>query len=315
MLRVAVVGTGPHSRDHHAIPLAREREKGRAELVAVCGKDLDSAKAYAKDFGFAEVFTDVDGMLEKARPDAVVVVTPVAANFAIAKSLIPRGIPLMIEKPPGTKPSETEELHSLASKHGAKVMVSFNRRFAPPLLKMREWLDSNALPETPRIMRVKMLRVGRSEPEFIEGTAIHSLDALISFLGEPVKVSGGRLPGGPRNALTASVSFPDGSLCDFVLNPETGVVQESYELIGPDYFLEADFINGSFKAWREGRLESSFKAPDSALDCERQGSVSETAHFIDCLESGKPFLPDLKHGLAVMKLAESLKSFETEGGL
>ena len=307
-IKLAIIGSGPHAREQHAIPLLREKAKGRVELAAVCGKDLDSANAFAKDFGFAKVYSDVDVMVREVKPEAIVVVTPVSVNFSLAKKLIPLGIPLMIEKPPGTSSLEAAELHALAEKHKTRVMVSFNRRFAPALLKMREWLDAQPAGKSPRMMRVKMLRVGRSEPEFTEATAIHSLDALISFMGEPAGVSGQRLKGGPRNALPASISFADGSVCEFTLNPETGAVQESYELIGPDYFLEADFAKGVFSAWRDGKLESSFATPEDAIDCERQGSVSETSHFFDCLETGRPFAPDLRHGIAVMKLAEALKS-------
>lgn len=304
MIRLAVIGSGGHARAHHGVPLSHFKE--RLELAAVCGKDLESAKKFASDFGFAKVYSDVDAMIGEVKPEALVVVTPVAVNFPLAKKLIPFGIPLLIEKPPGMCPEETAELLELAESRGTKVMVSFNRRFAPPLARMAGWLEKHG--SMPVLMRTEMLRVGRSEAEFIEATAIHSLDVIVAFLGEPVEVEAGRVQGACPNARLARIGFGDGSSCEFTLNPETGSVQELYEIIGRDFRLEANFINGEFTAWQKGKLEDHFKTPECACEAEMHGSLGETDHFLTCLEKGLPFKPDLRHGLAVMKLAGALES-------
>ena len=306
MLKIAVVGTGGHSRVHHGIPLSKFKD--RVELAAVCGKDPASLRSYASEFGFGRVYDDLDRMIEEVRPDAIIVVTPVDVNYPLAKKLIPLRIPLLMEKPPGTCPAQTAELLSLAESHGTKVMVSFNRRFAPPLLKMADWLKGDTSLKGPFILRAKMLRVERAEPEFIQATAVHSLDAIVAFLGAPVEVFARRLPGASANARIASMSFADGSLCEFTLNPESGATQELYEIVGNGFYAEADFINGVFSSFKRGVKDASFKTPEGASESEVSGAIGETAHFLDCLEKGLPFGPDLRHGLAVMTLAETLKA-------
>ncbi len=306
MIRVAIVGTGEHSRIHHGIPLSSFKE--RAEICGVCGKDPESLRRYADGFGIERRFDDIDKMLAETKPDALVVVTPVDVNYPLAKKLIPLGIPLLMEKPPGTSSAQAADLLSLASSCSAKVMVSFNRRFAPPMLQLSKWLRTEAASPGPRVLRAKMLRSGRAEPEFIMATAIHSLDAIIAFMGEPVEVLARRLPGAAANARLANMSFADGSLCEFALHPESGADHEVYEMAGFGYCAEADFIKGRFSALTRRVEVAAFKTPEGASESETSGALGETAHFLDCLEKGLPFGPDLKHGLAVMKLAEALQA-------
>ena len=304
MLKVAIIGTGDHSRIHHGAPCARLGD--RIDRAAVCSLDAAAAAAYAREFGFRQSFSDIDRMIETVKPDVLMAVTPVAVNFPIAKKLIPYRLPLLLEKPPGETAAQAAELLALAESCGTPVMVSFNRRFSPPLQQLRDWLTARPELPPPMFLRAAMFRVARREPEFIMATAIHSLDAIIALMGEPEHVDVRPQPGA-RNALTATMAFTGGATGVFTLHPDTGAVREEYELSGTGYQLNADFIGGTFSAWHDGRMVNGFKLDPAATETEKSGAAAENEYFITQVESGLALEPGLRHGIAVMRLAETLQ--------
>ncbi|HYU97887.1 MAG TPA: Gfo/Idh/MocA family oxidoreductase, partial [Pyrinomonadaceae bacterium] len=74
MIRLALVGCGEHSRLSHATPLARYAafNPGELELVAACDLNLDRAKEFCSEFGFARAYSDVEEMLSKETVDGCV---------------------------------------------------------------------------------------------------------------------------------------------------------------------------------------------------------------------------------------------------
>jgi len=304
MLKVAIIGTGDHSRIHHGTPCLRLGD--RIDRAAVCSLDAAAAAAYAGEFGFKQSFTDIDHMIDTVRPDVMVVVTPVSANFQVAKKLIPYRIPMMLEKPPGETAAQASELLALAESSGTPVMVSFNRRFAPPLQRLCDWAAANPGLPRPQLLRTAMFRIARREPEFVMATAIHALDMIITLMGEPECVEVRPLPG-MRNTLVATMPFSGGATGIFALHPDTGTVREEYELSGTGYQLRADFIKGFFEAWIDGRQVDSFQLNPESSETEMNGAFAETEYFVDCAERGLFFVPGLRHGVAVMRLAEALQ--------
>ena len=304
MLKVAIIGAGDHSRIHHGSACARL--EARIDRAAVCALDAGQAAAFAREFGFRRSYTDMDLMIDEVQPDVIEVITPVSVNYPIARKLIPRRIPLLLEKPPGETAAQASELLALAEACGTRVMVSFNRRFAPPLLRLREWRAARPDLLPPVLIRASMYRVARREPEFIMATAIHALDAILALMGEPVKVDVRPLRKA-RNGLTATMAFPGGGVGVFSLLPETGVNREEYELSGAGWQLRAEINSGAFDAWHDGRLVDRFLLDPAASETDRSGAAAENAYFIERAEHGLDFDPGLRHGVAVMRLAEILQ--------
>ena len=72
-----------------------------------------------------------------AASDAVFVHTSTASHFAIVKELLLAGVDVCVDKPLAARLSEAEQLVELAHKLGRKLMVAFNRRFAPRYLQLK----------------------------------------------------------------------------------------------------------------------------------------------------------------------------------
>lgn len=72
--------------------------------------------------------------------DAVFVHTSTASHFAVVDRLLRAGVDVCVDKPLAATLSDAERLVELAQKRGRKLMVAFNRRFAPRYLQLKSAL-------------------------------------------------------------------------------------------------------------------------------------------------------------------------------
>src|SRR6266511_3807014 len=69
------------------------------EVVAVCQRSVETAQPVAKQYGIPQVFEHWEEMLDKARPDIVVIASPPALHLQIATAALSRGAHVLCEKP------------------------------------------------------------------------------------------------------------------------------------------------------------------------------------------------------------------------
>ena len=256
MLRVAVVGAGNHSMLHHG-PSLRDCScnlPGGIELAAVCDLDRAAADRYAKAFRFKSTHTSYREMLSKESIDAIIAVTPVHVTKRVVGDLLPYQLPILMEKPPGVDSTEAEELLDLAERYRTPTMVSCNRRFVPALQRAAEWIDRLESDRKPRLLIARMLRDGRGESDFIVGTAFHLIDTALSFMGVPTSITSKRQRGADTGAACeAQVTFAGDKTAILVIEPVSGVDEESYDLIGPGFTVQVDSERNNVAIYDNGR--------------------------------------------------------------
>ncbi|MFS2224030.1 Gfo/Idh/MocA family protein [Pantoea sp. B65] len=79
-----------------------------------------------------------------AECDAVFVHSSTATHFAIVGELLRAGVDVCVDKPLAETLRQAEQLVELAHKSGRKLMVGFNRRFAPRYLQLKASLVDTA---------------------------------------------------------------------------------------------------------------------------------------------------------------------------
>ena len=94
--RVCVIGTGWWATATHIPAL---REDPHADLVAFCDISPERVRAAAAAYGVERIYTNHLEMLDRERPDAVVVATTHATHFALARDCLAAGAHVLIEKP------------------------------------------------------------------------------------------------------------------------------------------------------------------------------------------------------------------------
>lgn len=307
-LKILVIGAGAHAREHHLPALAQLRRERPGELASVSVFDLapERARTAAADHEF-EAVEDLDAALERARPDAALVMTPPAATAGVALRLLARGIPLLLEKPPGATPDEARAIQAAAAAAGAAVMVSLNRRYDPVLAAGLGWVANRPI----RHIRGILYRVRRREPRFLLDTGLHALDALVHLAGPFTSATPRRIeaPGGAW--LTVAINFAAGAAGSLELFPTTGVTMERYELTGEGWRVEmrsAWLDDGRIRCWDGGELVRDEKPATGRPVHVRSGAQSETEAFVDALQGRRPFYPTIPDLLPGMELLHSALS-------
>lgn len=309
MKKIAVLGAGAHSQLHgRALRLLCGKYPERMSLNAVCDLDLERARRYAGDYGFAKVYADVENMLDRERPDGLIAVTPLDLTTRIVGELLPLKIPLMIEKPPGNSASEAAQLLAIQQMHGTQHMISFNRRFIPPLVRFRTWMRENPQQRTPHTLSARMLRHNRTEPDFVVGTGIHLIDTALSLLGAPQKVRAvrARREGENSSLHHMQIQFRSGAAASLLFAPCAGVKEETYEIIGRDFRAFIDVFKGALEVDAGGKKPGARMVAPGPEPAELDGTVYEMEAFLRMLEGRPdPDMPKLEDGLMALKAAES----------
>jgi predicted dehydrogenase len=91
------------------------------------------------------VFADLDDAFAATDPDAVLVTTPVGAHVSVARAVLERGRPVLLEKPFAPTLAEAVEGVRAADAAGRPLMVSQNYRYFPAPLAARRLLADGAI--------------------------------------------------------------------------------------------------------------------------------------------------------------------------
>ena len=141
-LRLAVIGCGGRGMGYVKLLGGAEPPFEDAELYAVCDPHEATRDGVGVEFGVepAHRHASVQDLLEGdgVALDGVVIATPAHLNQICALPCIKAGLHVMMEKPPGLSVAETSALRDAAVASGSKVMVAWNRRFHPLIVRARE---------------------------------------------------------------------------------------------------------------------------------------------------------------------------------
>jgi myo-inositol 2-dehydrogenase/D-chiro-inositol 1-dehydrogenase len=325
-MKLCQVGCGEHARVAHGPSQARcARERPGLVLAGCC--DLDSARAesFRRDFGYARAYGDPAAMIERERPDAVVVVVPVAHTVAVGSLVLERGLPLLLEKPPGETVEDVDRLIAAAEGGGRAVphQVAFNRRYAPLVRELRRRLaEAGPLQH----LHYEMTRVERRDPDF-STTAIHGLDAVRYLAGSDYAQARFRyheLPAlgpGVANILVDAV-MASGATAHLVFCPVAGVLVERAvaHAHGHSLWLHVPMWNGvdaPGRLWHFtggtlcADLDGAEVGDGTALH-ELGGFYRETATFLDDVAAGRTPAPSLRDSRQSVAIAEALRERRAE---
>ncbi len=127
-VKIGVVGNGSISTAH-MLGYSKLLQEGKVELVAACDINGQRAQEWATKYGFKEVYTDYNEMLDKSDIDAISVCTWNNGHAPISIAALNKGKHVLCEKPPAMNPKEAIAMKEAADKSGKTLMIGFVRRF------------------------------------------------------------------------------------------------------------------------------------------------------------------------------------------
>jgi predicted dehydrogenase len=320
-MRLCQVGCGEHARVAHGPSQRRcAGEVPGLVLAGCCDVDASRAESFRRDFGYERAFTDVVTMLETERPDAVVVVVPVERTVAVASLVLERGLPLLLEKPPGETVADVDRLIAAAERGGRVIphQVAFNRRFAPLVRELRRRVEAAGPLQH---LHYEMTRVERRDPDF-STTAVHGLDAVRYLAGcdyAEARFRYRELPElGPGVAdILVDAVMTSGATAHLAFCPVAGVLVEraAAHAHGHSLFLHVPMWSGvdsPGRLWHfvGGRLDADAggdQVGDGTALFELGGFYRETVSFLDAVAAGRTPSPSLRESRQSVEIAECIR--------
>jgi predicted dehydrogenase len=126
-MRIGIVGLGWAARAFH-VPALREL----ASVQLIGGADSDPAQraSWERDTRLAS-FSSFDELLERGRPDAVVIATPPQSHAGLCISALQAGLHVICEKPFVASLAEADQVLAAAASAGKQVAVNHEFREMP----------------------------------------------------------------------------------------------------------------------------------------------------------------------------------------
>lgn len=153
-VRIALIGLSPSATTSwassaHLPNLLTEAGRERFQIVALCNSSVTSAEAAIRAYGLDPATTKAYGSVVElaADPDVdfVLCTTRVDRHYATILPSIRAGKDVFIEWPIAANQQEIEHLVDTAKQSGSSAIVGVQRRYAPPVLKIKELLDAGAI--------------------------------------------------------------------------------------------------------------------------------------------------------------------------
>ena len=316
--RIAFIGAGNYA----SRSLMPAFVKAGATLVSVAANSGVNALQVARKFKFREVSTDVPATIERDDVDAIVVATRHDSHASFVQQALSGGKHVFVEKPLCTtfeQLTELERSYQGAQRTGVglSLMVGFNRRFAPHIVRMKSFLS----PTEPKAILITV-NAGAVPAEHwtqdptvgggrIIGEACHFIDLARFLAGAPItSVSACGMESGAakhEDRATITLRFGNGSVAvvAYLANGHRSFPKERVEVFSSGRVLQLD----NFRVLR-GFGWSGFRK--MRLWRQDKGNTACVQAFVDAIAKGQPspIAPDelFEVAQATLEAAAQLRS-------
>jgi predicted dehydrogenase len=317
---VALVGYGywgPHLlRNYLELPTAWVRR--------ICDARPEALDKVARRYPSIATTTDYTDVLADDQIDAVVLATPIATHYELARAALTAGKHVFVEKPLAAAVAQCNELVDLADSGGLTLMVGHTFVFSPPVRKVKELLDAGELGDVRFITSSRVnLGLHQKDVSVIWDLAPHDLSILYYWLGESavsVTATGrGCVQPDVPDVAFINLTFPSGVVAGIDISWLSPVKLRRTVVVGSQKMLLYDdteavekvklFDHGvDFKDPESfGQFQLSYRTGDilaPKLD-STEPLFLEASHFIECIENGVRPVTDGLAGLRVVRALEA----------
>jgi predicted dehydrogenase len=328
--RLLVVGLGSIGRRHVRLARSLVPDSQIAVLRHRSCYDVDHP-------GIDLCFTSLAAALE-FRPQAAVIATPASHHLEVALVLARAGVHLLVEKPVADTTVGVSELIEICRARGITLMIGYNLRFLPTLVRLRELVEEGRVGR-PLSVRVE---VGQFLPSWRPGTDYrqtvsanaalgggvllelsHEIDYLRWLFGEVQRVSAVQHK---LSGLEIDVEDTAHLVLEFADEREASPliaavnmdlirhdVTRSCTVIGETGSLRWDAVAGTIEVFEQGAdaWRSLLVHPNQ----KDESYLAEWRHFLKCVADGGTPLISGYDGLAVLRIIEAARLSSKTGSI
>ena len=298
-------------------------ELSDATVKWVCDRDPNKLTKAKTRYPAVLVTESCEDAFEDPEVDAVLIATPISTHFALARAALIAGKHVFVEKPLTSSTQEAQALVSLAHSRGLTLMVGHTFEFSPPVVKIKEIIDSGELGEVLFVTSSRInLGLHQKDVSVIWDLAPHDFSILFHWLDEePIRVSAfgrGCVKGSIPDVAFINLRFPSGVIAEIQLSWLSPVKLRRTLVVGSKKMLVYDDTEsvekvklydhgvnvvepGSF-----GEFQLSYRTGDIVSPHLDSGEplLAEAKHFVSCVRTGERPLTDGYSGLRVVRTLE-----------
>lgn len=325
-MRFLVQGIGSIGQRHyrnlitlgHEVAIVRSNPSKRPFVEAFFADE----RAHGRE---PEVFLSLQEAVKEYAPAALVVAVPNHLHLAAAKEALESGLHVFIEKPVHHTLEGIDHLIALARERGKAVMVGYNMRFHPLLVRVKSMLADG---ECGKVVSASV-EVGENIADWHPwedyrdtyapyirsggGSLLcfsHDIDYLYWLLGSPQRISaaGGKvtpLEGDAEDLVQGLWHYADGKTAivhiDYWQRPKV----RTLKIIGTRKTLVWDAY-AALTIWDHESGEKEVVEVPAGFERNHM-FIEEMRHFVACIEEGRAPGISLEDGREVVSLVEQMK--------
>ncbi|MEP6495197.1 MAG: Gfo/Idh/MocA family oxidoreductase [bacterium] len=242
-VRIGVVGAGALGFHHTRIL----RDVPGAQLVGFHEAKRERAAHVSTELG-VKAFPTLDSLLDEV--DAVSVVVPTPAHYAVAAPALERGLHVLIEKPIATTLEEADGLLAIAKRTGAVVQTGHVERFNRAVRAGLAYVDSPRFIESNRLAP---FNPRGSDVAVVLDLMIHDIDLVRTFVGG--KVSAVSAVGVPVltpfvDIANARITFEAGAVANITASRVSRDRMRKLRIFQQSGYLSLDLAAGTGEFYR-----------------------------------------------------------------
>ena len=318
--KVAVVGAGYWGKN-----LVRNFHQLGA-LEWVCDENPAILERIRGEYG-VRTTTCLSEVLQDHNVSAVVIATPAALHYELAKTCLRHGKDVYVEKPLALRSSEGEELVEIASQANRLLMVGHILEYHPAILELKRMIKQG---ELGRIQYIHSSRLNlgklRTEENILWSFAPHDISAILFLLGEmPTHVSshgGSYLNSQILDVTVTNCQFKSGVSAHIFVSWLHPFKEQKFAIVGDQKMAVFDDTEKENKLvvyshrinWVDRVPVAQKEAGQHVALPELEPLRVECEHFLDSVRTRQVPRTDGSSALRVLRVLEACENSVRQGG-
>jgi predicted dehydrogenase len=292
------------------------------------------------NFPLSRAIENHQPVLEDPSVHGVIIATPAASHFSLAKQVLDAGKHVFVEKPLATKVAEVDELSRRAAGRNLVVMTGHTFVYNSAVRYVKKLIDSGELGDL-RYIYSQRLNLGRirSDIDALWNFAPHDISIIQYWLGDPEPVSIGRqgmayMQDGIDDVVFLSLEYPGKVIANVHvswLDPQKVrkmIIVGSRKMVVYDDIAENKIAIYDKGIDRRAILGENmdFDNPQVSRFNHRSGDILipevkfaeplrvEAEHFADCIRNSREPLTGLSHARTVVSILERARPLNGQVG-
>jgi predicted dehydrogenase len=290
------------------------------------------------NFPVSRAIESYQSVLEDPSVHGVIIATPAASHFALAKQVLDAGKHVFVEKPLATKVAEVDELTKSAAARNLVVMTGHTFVYNSAVRYVKKLIDSGELGDV-RYIYSQRLNLGRirSDIDALWNFAPHDISIIQYWLGDPEPISIGRqgmayMQDGIDDVVFLSLEYPGKVIANIHVSWLDPQKVRKMIIVGSRKMVVYDDIGENKIAIYDKGIDRrailgenmDFDKPQVSPFNYRSGDIVipqvkfteplrvEAEHFADCIRNSREPLTGLAHARTVVSILERARPLNGE---